>query len=588
MECGTDEAGDGTAEIFTSAWAGTVAGFAAVGIAISETGGRIVRANPALEEMLGYSDGELPGRDLGELFSMQDRSSLQHHYQQLLAEPVSRFRMPFRLRRKDGENAPVYLAVSLLHDAEQRSCYVATVVEDFSDQYLLTERLNHQALHDVATGLPNRQYLVSHLERILGVLDPSAVITLLHLDLDGFSAVNDALGHSVGDQLLDVVARRLEAVVAGQRAMVARLGGDEFAVVVESGDAVPDVGSLAEAINSELAEPVYVDDVGTAVTASIGVVQRSVANSEPDELLRAAGATLRRVRGQGSRQWALFDADVDAAQRVELRLAAALPGALESGELLVCYQPVVTLGEGRVVGVEAVLNWQHPELGVLPAQRCLQLAEQTGMVHAAGALLLHAAAEQAAVWQRQWGDLAPPMIVNLAAPQARDPDLVATVRDVLRRAELAPTALQLWVPAAALHAVDGLPAGPGSAEAEDNLRVLAGLGIRTGLNDFGGGIGGLRCLADLPVHAVRVAEPVSRQVAADPSRILSQSVHALIHIVRGEGFDVVAYPVDSEQERECWRWVGANWAAGALFGRAGPPQLVEPLLEAQCTPEARS
>ncbi len=565
---------------------GEVFNSAVVGIAISEPGGRIVRANPSLEQLLGYASGELPGGDLDELFAAQDRSSLQRRYQRLLDGLDSRFRTQFRLRRKDGETAHVYLAVSVLYDTEQQPQYLATMVEDFTDQYLLTERLNYQALHDVETGLPNRQYFVSHLEEILGVLDPSAVITLLHLDLDGFSVINDGLGHRCGDRLLDVVGRRLESVVADQRAMVARLGGDEFAIVIEAEDPKPDVSLLAETVNTELAEPVYLDDVGVAVTASIGVVQRSVAGTEPAELLRAAGATLRRVRGQGSRQWALFDADIDAAERLQLRLAAAMPGAMETGEVCVEYQPVVALESHRVVGVEAVLSWQHPELGVLSSQRCMELAEQTGMVHAAGKRLLRAAAEQAVTWRQRWGDEAPRMVVSLAPSQAKDPDLVATVRAVLHDTALRPAELELSMPVAALRTVNGMPTADGGGDAEDNLRVLAQLGVWIGLHDFGGGIGGLRCLAELPINAVRVAEPVSHQVADDPSRILSQSVHALVHIIRAAGVNVVAFPVDTDEQVECWPWVGANHAVGALFGRPGPPQHIELLFEAQA-PEAR-
>ncbi len=572
---------------------GEVFNSAAVGIAISEPGGRIMRTNRSLDDILGYSPGELPGHDLTELFEPGDLDEIQQRYQRLLDGLGSRFRTQFRLRRGDGETAHVYLAVSVLYDAEQQPQYLATMVEDFTDQFLLTERLNHQALHDVATGLPNRQYFVSHLEKILGVLDPSAVITLLHLDLDGFSVINDGLGHAAGDRLLDVTARRLVSVVADQQAMVARLGGDEFAIlvqhgVIEAGEPVPNAGRLAEALNTELDEPVYLDGAGVAVTASIGVVQHRVGGIEPAELLRAAGATLRRLRGNGTRQWAMFDPDDDAAEREELRLAAAMAGAMETGELRVDYQPVLTLESPRVVGVEAVLSWQHPQLGVVSSQRCRHLAEQTGMVHAVGNWLLHVAAEQAVAWRHQWGDKASPMIVTLAPSQATDPDLVATIRAVLHQTGLRPAELELWLPVAALRMANGVLADDGGAAAEDNVGVLAQLGVRTGLHDFGGGIGALRCLAELPISAVRVAEPVSRQVAEDPSRILSQSVHALVHIVRATGVNVVAFPVDTEEEAACWRWVGANWAVGRLYGEPGPPQDIQPLLEAQTDTETRS
>ena len=542
-----------------------------VGIVISEPGGRIVRTNPSLNEIIGYPSGELLGRRLAELCSPADRAMVQEHYQDLLTSRTTRFRARCTLRRADGETAWVYLAASVLLDADQAPQYLATMVDDITDLHLLEQRLNHQALHDLQTGLPNRQYFVTHLEKVLGRLEPSAVITLLHLDLDGFSTVNDGLGHHAGDRLLDVVARRLESMVADQQAMVARLGTDEYAILIESGDSRPDVGALVEIINTELAEPFYTDGIGMAVTATIGVAQRRVGGSTPEELMRAAGATLRRLRGRGKRQWDLFDPDIDATERTELRLAATMPGALETGELAVTYQPVVTLDNRQLVGIEAALSWPHPELGVLSHEQCVQAAERTGIVHAVGQWLLHTAAEQAVSWQQRVTGCMPPVVINLMPSQAQDPDLVARVRAVLDQTGLAPADLELRAPAAAIRTVSGELAGKGGAHAEDNMRVLAELGVRAGLYDFGGGIGGLRCLADLSVRAVRIAQPVSQQVADDPSRILSQAAQALVHIVRAAGIDVVAFPVDNKEQAACWPWIGANWAIGALYGRPGPP-----------------
>ncbi|MDQ3153488.1 MAG: EAL domain-containing protein [Actinomycetota bacterium] len=556
----------------------------AVGIVISEPGGRIVRTNPSLDEILGYATGELFGRELSELFAPDDLPEMEERYHRLRSGDDAKFRVPFRLRRVDGEPAWTYLAVSALLDADGAAEYLATMVEDFTDQHHLTERLNHQALHDVRTGLPNRQYFISHLEEVLELLESSAVITLLHLDLDGFSAINDGLGQHCGDRLLEEVARRLKSVVADKPAMVARLGCDEFAIVIEAGISTPDVGRLAETINIELAEPFYLDGIGVAVTASIGVVQRQAGRTESAELLGAAAATLHRLQGKGKRQWTMFDADIDAVNRAELRLASAMPGALETGELGVGYEPVVTLEGGRIVGVGVSLSWQHPELGVLPHERCMQVAEQTGAVHAVGQWLLRTAAAEVWSWRQRTG-VGLPVLVTLTPFQAQDPDLVAKVKQALEETRLPASELELWVPSDALFTVTGVPAGEGGEQAEDNLRVLAELGLRAGLHDFGGGIGGLRCVAELPVHGVRVARPVAAHVTDDPAGLLSRAVHTFVHTVRDTGIDVVAFPVDTEEQAARWRRVGANWAVGALFGRPGSLEDIEPLLDAQASGE---
>ncbi|MFN2479025.1 MAG: putative bifunctional diguanylate cyclase/phosphodiesterase [Pseudonocardiaceae bacterium] len=549
-----------------------------VAIAISDPDGRIVQTNRSLDTTLGYAPGELLGRELTELFAPDDRPIVEEHYRGLATGRHSRFRVRFPLRLADGETAVIYLDAAVLLDDEQVPQCIVTMIDDITDLRLIEQRLHHQTLHDVQTGLPNRQYFITHLEKVLGQLEPSAMVTLMHLDLDGFSAINDGLGHHVGERLLDVVARRLEWAVADRQAMVARLGADEYAILIKPGNPVLDVGAFAETINTALAEPFYVEGIGVAVTATIGIVQRRVAGAKPAELMRAASATLRRIRGRGKRQWTLFDPEIDAANRAELQLAAAMPGALETGELQVTYQPVATLDGGRLVGVEAALSWQHPQLGVLSNEQCVQAAERTGVVHEVGHWLLRTAAERAVSWRQRTDGSAPPVMINLTPSQAQDPDLVARVRAVLEETNLAPTELALTAPVAAIRTVTGEVADEGGGQAEDNLRVLTELGVRTGLYDFGGGIRGLRCVADLSVCVLRIAQPVSHQLAEEPSGILTQATQALVHIIRDAGVDVVA-PVDTAEQAAEWACIGANWAIGALFGPPSESQFIEPLLD---------
>ena len=564
-----------------------------VGVAISEATGKIIQCNRSLEDILDYSPGELLGRDLSELFSASDRSAMQERYRDLINGRNPRLRGRFPLRRVDGEPVWANLDTSVLPDADSEPRYLVTMVDDITDLQLLEQRLQHQTLYDLQTGLPNRQFFLTHLEKVLARLEPSAVVTLLHLDLDGFSAINDGLGYSAGDELLDVVARRLEGVLGDRPGMVARLGADEYAILLEAPDDVDvpvdvpvDIEALAEQINAELAEPHYIGDVGIALTATIGVAQLPVAGCRPEELMRAAGVTLRRLHNQGTRQWAPYDPDTDRAERVELQLAAAMPGALENGELEVTYQPVVTLADHQLVAVEAALSWVHPQYGRLPHERCAHAAERTGAVYAIGRWLLQTAAEQAASWQQQVTTV-PPVAVNLTPSQARDPDLIATITAVLAETGLAPAQLELRAPVAAIRADTGELAGSssgvggGGEQAEDNLRVLGELGVRAGLYDFAGGIGALRCVADLSPCTVRIATLVSEQVADGSCPILSQATHTAVHLVRAAGADVIAYPVDTDKQAAYLSSVGANWAAGALFGPPGPPECIEMLLTAQ-------
>jgi diguanylate cyclase (GGDEF)-like protein/PAS domain S-box-containing protein len=549
---------------------------AVLGIVISDPDGRITQTNPMLGEILGYSADELLGHELSELFFSDDLPAFQRGCQHLLSGDKPWFRTQLQLRRKDGETAHTQLTVSVLRDATQEPRCLVTMVADLTELHLLHEWLNHQTLHDLQTGLPNRQYFVSHLEEVLGCLEPSAVLTLLHLDLDGFSVINDGLGHRYGDQVLSMVARRLESVVADQQAMVARIGGDEYAILIQPGNSIPEVGQLAETINTELAEAVYHDDIGVAVTARIGMVQRQAGGTESGELMRAASATLRRLRGSGG-QWAMFDEGSDAADCAELRLAAGMPGALETGELQVQYRPVAALADGRLTGIEALLTWHHPELGALSHDRCMQLAERTGVVHAVGSYLLTTAADQTRLWQQRAARL-PPTVINLTHSQAQDPHLVARVKAMLEQAGLRPTALELGVPTATIHPVNTEHVVVTGGQAADNLRALANLGVHTALHDFGCDISELACLTELQVHAVRITQSVAQQVAYIPSAIAAQALRALVPTLRAAGINVIATMVDTERLSTWWREIGANCAVGALFGQPGPPQHTEQLL----------
>ena len=552
-------------ELFTSS---------AVGIAISDLDGKLLEVNQALGEIVGGPAAELVGRSLQELFHPDEAAQLATAYQGLVDGPRSRLRLKPRLRllREDGDIAWAYLAVSVLHDADGRPTRHVTMVEDVTELHLLGERLNHQSLHDALTGLPNQQFFLSRLEGVLGRANPAATIALYKIDLDGFTVVNEGLGRRVGDQLLRSVAARLQAVVAGEKATVARFGADEFAILLERTPASPDVATVAARINSELAEPVFIDGTGIAVSACIGVVEHRGGGAEPAELLRAAEATLRRVKSGGTRQWGIFDPHRDADQRARSRLAAAMAGAWETGEIGLQYQPLVRLADGEVVAVEARLQWDHPRRGPLSHRGCLELAAETGLVLPLGEWLLRTACGQRAGWHAALGAAAPPLHVDLAVQQAHDPDLVSVVRRALEvagaRSQAAAAGLQLGVPAQVL-----------GAEVQDSLRVLADLGVATVLVEYGG-VADLGRIEELPVRAVRVAEELVWHVAPRPYRgsLVARAIPDLLALAHSCGATVIVGDVDTEEQAAWWRSAGADVGQGRFLAPAVPAAGVVPLL----------
>jgi diguanylate cyclase (GGDEF)-like protein/PAS domain S-box-containing protein len=520
------------------------------GIVISGLNGELVRANDAFGQIVEYTLTELTERSLFDLIHPAEAPGLREAYESMLEGEHERIRHGQRLVRKDGEVARVSLSATVLRDGNGQPSHFVTVVEDGTELNLLQNELRRQALHDMLTGLPNRQFFTTHMEGVLRRADPVTGVTLYHLDLDAFSLIIGGLGRQVADLLLITVAERLQSVVAGEKAMVARFDGDEFAILVENSPTTPDPLTVVSMINEELSEPVYIGDHGVAATASIGVVHRPPPGMDPAALLGASGTTLRRAKSNGRRQWELFHPDQHESDRRAFSLAAEMPGAWERGELGVTYRPIARLRDKQVVGMEAILRWDHPVRGLVCGEKCLELAEETGLIITLGQWLLRTACEQ-----QRW-DRSVPLSVNLTAHQSSDADLVGDVGRALKDTGVSPDRLWLGMPVAALLA--------GRGEAMDNLRLLTENGVQAVALDFGAVAGDLVCVEDLSLRAVRIARwLVQREpVPGSPVTHTLLDVSRLVHL---SGAEVIVDGVDTEEQLQWWRAAGADLAQGPLF-----------------------
>jgi diguanylate cyclase (GGDEF)-like protein len=441
------------------------------------------------------------------------------------------------------------------------------MVENVSDLHLLQDLTSHQTLHDVLTGLPNRQFLLSQLQSQLAGQVAGEHVTLFQLDIDGFGAINAGLGPEHGDRLLVVVARRLEHLFAGRRALVARLSGDEFAVLVSTGCGPAEVLGTVNEIGEQLAEPVHLGAGGIGLSVSIGVAHGPIGRMEPYELLRRTDVALREAQATGKRQWAEFDRHRDQAHRRRATLAATLSGALEFGELVTTWQPWVSLEDGRYVGISARAEWHHAEHGRIEHRECQRMAELTGATVPFGAWLIDACCEQAAAWWGRFGERTPVVGVGLTAGQVADPDLVATVGTAIERTGIRPAAISLGVPLDAVARAHG--------EARDNLTVLAGMGVGVLLTDGGTAPVAMMLLDEWPVRTVQLAEPLVAKLAeAGGDSSLARTGGALVRGLTGAGIIVVVPGLRTAAEVAWWRSVGARAASGPYFGETLTPEQV--------------
>ncbi|AHI01824.1 putative bifunctional diguanylate cyclase/phosphodiesterase [Kutzneria albida] len=523
------------------------------GVAIMDLDGRFTRTNRALREILDRSQNQLAELSVFDL--AEDPERLRRVMDDLLAGEIERSRQRRSLLLGEDDHVQPMTTLSLLRGGDGKPAHYALIVEDDSELKLLQSQLKHQSLHDVLTGLPNRQFFTTRLESVLHKVDPATGATLYQLDLDAFSVITDGLGRHVGDQLLCAVAERLKRVFAGENAMIARFDGDEFAVLVQNSPSTPDVVSTVKAINEELAEPLYVDNRGVAASACIGVVRMPTPGVDLAEVLRTANLTLHRAKRNGRRQWELFDLDRDANDRESFSLAAAMPGAWESGEVEVVYRPQVELGEGSPHGVEAVLRWDHPELGLIGHRRCVELAETTGLILPLGNWLLRTACERTDQFDDQLQ-----VTVSLTPSQAGDPDLISEVLGVLDETGIRPSRLRLGIPVGVLT-VEG-------CEAVENLTTLVDTGIEVMVEDFGTGIRDLACLEDVRVGAVRISPwLVQRQASRSiTDSLVDRSLRDLVSTVHMAGSRVVVGEIETAEQADWWRAAGCDFASGGYFG----------------------
>lgn len=529
----------------------------AVGIAISDLNGDLLETNQALREIVGDLAA---GCSLYELFHPNDVAPLRSVYQDLVDGRSAAYRLPQRIRLIDkyGEPAWTYLAVSLLRDADGEPTHQVTIVEDVTELHLLGQALRHQSLHDVLTGLSNQQFFMSTLGDVLERADPASRTTVCKIDLDGLAIINDGFGRATGDRVLQVVAERLKSVVAGDKATVARFGSDEFAIILDNPPAAPGIAALVANVNSELDEPVHIDGNALVVFGCVGVVEHQGRGMEAATLLRAAEAALHHAKSNGKRQWGLFDPHRDADHRARCRLAAAMPGAWQSGEISLHYQPLVRLADSTIVGIQALLRWDHPCNGPLSHQECLELAARTGLMPPLGRWMVGSACEQLALWRQRFGAVTPLLHVDITPPQSHDPGLGGFVRGVLEQTGLAADRLQLGIP------VSALDAGPG--EGDDNVGALADMGVAIALLGLSG-VADVAHLEDLPVRTVEIASPVVQRVAKRPGEgsAVARSVPLMLELVQCCGATVMVRGLDTQDEADWWGSVGADVGQGAFL-----------------------
>ncbi|WP_425276392.1 putative bifunctional diguanylate cyclase/phosphodiesterase [Streptomyces carpinensis] len=587
---------------------------APLAMAVLDGAGLVVSANGTFGALLGSEPGELAGQVAADLVDLASDTRTWHAYREVLHGRQARLRCTRRLKHADGRSLWVQVTVAPLppeHPPPPESTPgppgVLLSITDVSARRELQARLRHVRMHDPVTRLPNRTLFFERLSAALEA-EPTASaeshehggtgrIGLCYLDLDGFKAVNDTLGHRFGDRLLAAVAQRLTncADAAGHgRAgapLVARLGGDEFALLVEDSTGTEQLADLAESVLTVLQAPFEIFGRRLSVSASIGVVERQTAGTSATALMQAADTTLYWAKADGRARWTLFDPERNAHRMTRQALVSTLRAAIERGEFTLEYQPLVGMDDGRLRGVEALVRWRHPQFGVLTPNRFITLAEEDGSIVPLGRWILATACRQARRWQLDHPDEPPIFVsVNVAVRQVWDSDLVTDVAQVLTETGLAPHLLQLELTESAVMGSAGRPL--------QALRALSDMGVHIAIDDFGTGYSNLAYLSRLPVSALKLdgsfvrgfqyeeretrepRETGTREAAASrPNPADEVIVEAMIQLAHRLGLTVTAECVETSDQASRLRRIGCDTGQGWLYSRPVSPDRISELLD---------
>ncbi len=439
-----------------------------------------------------------------------------------------------------------------------------------------TADIEHAALHDRLTGLPNRTLLHERISRCIArrLRNASSKFALLFLDFDRFKLINDSFGHEVGDQLLVEISNRLRSAIrqvdtVSFGPLAARHGGDEFTILLEELQSESDAARVAQRILGVLSEPYSLQGQRVYSTVSVGIATSDRGYETPDEIIRDADTAMYRAKAAGRGRYVMFDRAMHEEAVQRLSMESALRQAIREETIELHYQPIMRLEDGALSGFEALLRFQHPERGPVPPSEIISIAEETGLIQPLSMCVLKKACDQLADWRSRFPDSHDLLMsVNFSRKQLIDPDLIARITATVERSGIPPAALVLEITESTL-----MEDGPGAQRVFEQLKQL---GIWLYLDDFGTGYSSLGCIYSIPLNGLKIDRGFIQGVSRQPGHV--EVFEAIVSIARAFNLRIVAEGVETTEQYQLLRKLQVDYGQGYLFGKAVPAAAAERLL----------
>ena len=533
--------------------------------------------NPIAERLTGWNTAQAYGRHINDVFKIyneQSRLPAVNPIQECLEKNdiVEMENHTILVRHTDHEEFHIEDSAAPIRRADGSILGAVMVFHDVTERKTAQGRLHHIAFHDSLTGLPNRALFRKKLSTaMIGARFMKKHVAVLFLDLDRFKIVNDSLGHAIGDELLILVAKRLEQCIRDSD-VICRMGGDEFTAVLSSINVPDNAGAVAEKIIESIAMPFFIQGHELRISTSIGITLYPEDGEDLDGLLKNADAAMYHAKDQGRNNYQYFNAGMSAKAAHDLPLENALQAALENNEFFLEYQPKLELANHRIVGCEALLRWQSPAFGRVMPSDFIPKLEETGAIVAVGAWVIKTAISQAKYWLDQGHPIT--VSVNVSSRQFRHSGLVEQIAAMLQTADLPPELLQLEITESLLM--------EDAERSEAVMRRLIAFGVNFSLDDFGTGYSSLSYLRRFPISELKIDRSFVGDMCTNGTA--AQIIKTVIELGQALGMKVTAEGVETDEQQSTLQSLGCNEIQGYLFSRPLQPNVFDEFINTLQSP----